>query len=106
MVKVGPLPFFVDACNSNSDVALAETPPGGETRLTRALKAYYIERARAPADLPPWFFEEHERRPQAARPPPRNQDRDNEWGGGRRSNMAPPCNWGGAYDDESERQPP
>lgn len=106
MVKVGPLPFFVDACKSKSDVALAETPPGGETRLTRALKAYYIERARAPADLPPWLFEEHERRPQAARPPPRNQDRDDDWGGGRRSNTTPPSNRGRGYDDEYERQPP
>ena len=108
MVKVGPLPFFVDPCNSNSDVTLAETPPGGETRLTRALKAYYIERARAPADLPPWLFDEHERRPQAARPPPRNQQRDDDRGVGRRNNMAPPSNRGRSYDDEYEyeQQPP
>jgi len=27
------------------------------------LKAYHIEKARDPTDLPPWLFEEHERRP-------------------------------------------
>jgi hypothetical protein len=106
MVKVGPFRFFVEMSNSNSDVALPETPPGGETRLTRALKAYYIERARAPADLPPWLFEEHERRPQAARPSPRVQERENDRGGGRRSNMDLPSNRGRGYDDEYEQQPP
>ncbi|KAI0283143.1 hypothetical protein BGY98DRAFT_953291 [Russula aff. rugulosa BPL654] len=40
-----------------------QTPPGKESRLTRALKAYHIEKARDPTDLPPWLFEEHERRP-------------------------------------------
>ena len=39
----------------------ADTPPGEESRLTRALKAYHIEKARNPTDLPPWLFEEHER---------------------------------------------
>jgi hypothetical protein len=39
------------------------TPPGEESRLTRAMKAYHIEKARDPSDLPPWLFEEHERRP-------------------------------------------
>jgi hypothetical protein len=39
------------------------TPPGEESRLTRALKAYHIEKARDPGDLPEWLFEEHERRP-------------------------------------------
>lgn len=42
---------------------LLETPPGEESRLTRALKAYHIDKARDPTDLPPWLFEEHERRP-------------------------------------------
>ena len=41
----------------------ADTPPGEESRLTRALKAYHIDKARDPTDLPPWLFEEHERRP-------------------------------------------
>ncbi|KAI0302264.1 hypothetical protein BC826DRAFT_988199 [Russula brevipes] len=40
-----------------------QTPPGEESRLTRALKAYHIEKARNPGDLPEWLFEEHERRP-------------------------------------------
>jgi len=39
------------------------TPPGEESRLTRAMKAYHIDKARDPADLPAWLFEEHERRP-------------------------------------------
>ncbi|THU90731.1 hypothetical protein K435DRAFT_968557 [Dendrothele bispora CBS 962.96] len=47
-----------------------ETPPGQESRLTRAMKAYHLEKARDPSDLPAWLFEEHERRPlqQAHRP--------------------------------------
>jgi hypothetical protein len=44
-------------------LAHAGTPPGEESRLTRALKAYHIDKARDPADLPEWLFEEHERRP-------------------------------------------
>jgi len=46
-----------------STIWCADTPPGEESRLTRALKAYHIEKARDPTDLPPWLFEEHERRP-------------------------------------------
>jgi len=38
-----------------------ETPPGEESRLTKAMKAYHLERARSPADLPTWLFEDHER---------------------------------------------
>jgi len=53
-----------------------ETPTGGETRLTKAMKAYYIEKARSPADLPPWLFAEHERRPTAARPSPQERVRE------------------------------
>ena len=41
----------------------AGTPPGEESRLTRALKAYHADKARDPTDLPEWLFEEHERRP-------------------------------------------
>jgi hypothetical protein len=37
------------------------TPPGQESRLTRALKAYHIEQARQPSDLPEWLFDERER---------------------------------------------
>ncbi|KAF8077986.1 hypothetical protein FPV67DRAFT_1463723 [Lyophyllum atratum] len=39
-----------------------ETPPGQDSRLTRALKAYHLEKARDPTDLPPWLFDERERR--------------------------------------------
>jgi len=48
------------------NVALAsgeETPPGRESRLTQAMKAYHLEKARDPSDLPEWLFEEHERQP-------------------------------------------
>jgi len=47
------------------------TPPGEESRLTRAMKAYHIDKARDPADLPAWLFEEHERptRPSRHAPP-------------------------------------
>lgn len=40
-----------------------DTPPGKESRLTQAMKAYHLEKARDPSDLPEWLFEEHERRP-------------------------------------------
>ncbi|KAI0670458.1 hypothetical protein C8Q78DRAFT_975489 [Trametes maxima] len=38
-----------------------ETPVGGESRLTRAMKAYHIEKAHNPSDLPEWLFDERER---------------------------------------------
>lgn len=37
------------------------TPPGEESRLTRAIKAYHIEKAQQPSDLPEWLFSERER---------------------------------------------
>jgi hypothetical protein len=40
-----------------------ETPPGAESRLTRAMKAYHLEKARDASDLPEWLFSEQERRP-------------------------------------------
>lgn len=40
-----------------------ETPPGQESRLTRAMKTYHLEKARDRSDLPAWLFEEHERMP-------------------------------------------
>lgn len=40
-----------------------ETPPGKESRLTRAMKAYHREKAQCPEDLPPWLFAEDERKP-------------------------------------------
>jgi hypothetical protein len=39
------------------------TPPGQESHLIRAMRAYHLEKARDPSDLPTWLFEEHERRP-------------------------------------------
>lgn len=39
-----------------------ETPPGQESRLTRAMKAYHIAHAQSPSDLPDWLFDERERR--------------------------------------------
>ncbi|KAK1232245.1 hypothetical protein PQX77_004619 [Marasmius sp. AFHP31] len=45
-----------------------ETPPGQESRLTRAMKAYHLEKARDPTDLPAWLFDEHERRPRRSNP--------------------------------------
>ncbi|KAL1744537.1 hypothetical protein HDZ31DRAFT_74167 [Schizophyllum fasciatum] len=38
------------------------TPPGQESHLTRALKAYHLQKAKDLSDLPDWLFEEHERR--------------------------------------------
>ncbi|KZV91071.1 hypothetical protein EXIGLDRAFT_719703 [Exidia glandulosa HHB12029] len=38
-----------------------ETPPGQESRLTRAMKEYYLRKARDPNDLPTWLFEPAER---------------------------------------------
>jgi hypothetical protein len=35
-----------------------ETPPGQESRLTRAMKAYHLEKAKDASDLPPWLFPE------------------------------------------------
>jgi len=35
-----------------------------ESHLEDVLKKYYIERARAPSDLPAWLFHEHERHPE------------------------------------------
>ncbi|KAI0341709.1 hypothetical protein BDW22DRAFT_265823 [Trametopsis cervina] len=37
------------------------TPPGQESRITRALKAYHIAQASRPSDLPEWLFDEKER---------------------------------------------
>lgn len=51
----------------HSYIQIAETPPGKESRLTQAIKAYHLEKARDPSDLPEWLFEEHERRPVTGR---------------------------------------
>jgi len=41
-----------------------DTPPGQDSRLIRAMKAYHLDKARDPTDLPSWLFDElsHERR--------------------------------------------
>ncbi|KAI0006235.1 hypothetical protein BJV74DRAFT_803084 [Russula compacta] len=76
------------------------TPPGEESRLTRALKAYHIEKARDPADLPAWLFEEHERRP-LGRPGAtlrdREDDEDGSYGFGR-ATAPPPASGRGLRD--------
>ncbi|KAI0273362.1 hypothetical protein BC834DRAFT_204367 [Gloeopeniophorella convolvens] len=64
-----------------------QTPPGQESRLTRAMKAYHLDKARDPTDLPAWLFDEHERRPVAR---------------GRRSNDV----GGGEYHDTRDEPPP
>jgi len=40
-----------------------DTPPGDESQLFRVMKAYHLDKARDPSDLPPWLFSEQERRP-------------------------------------------
>jgi len=40
-----------------------DTPPGEESRLLRAMKAYHLDKARDPSDLPSWLFSEQDRRP-------------------------------------------
>ncbi|VDC06588.1 unnamed protein product [Peniophora sp. CBMAI 1063] len=37
------------------------TPPGQESSLSRALKAYHMDKARKPEDLPEWLFSAQER---------------------------------------------
>lgn len=54
-----------------------ETPPGQESRLTRAMKAYHLAKAQDPTDLPPWLFDESDRRRPAPTPIASNE---NEYG--------------------------
>ncbi|KAI0695911.1 hypothetical protein BC835DRAFT_1414595 [Cytidiella melzeri] len=47
---------------SNGGLSSGEvTPPGQESRITQALKAYHIAKASRPSDLPEWLFDEKER---------------------------------------------
>ncbi|KAJ7285880.1 hypothetical protein C8J57DRAFT_1663184 [Mycena rebaudengoi] len=57
-----------------------DTPAGQESRLTRAMKAYHVEKARDPSDLPAWLFDEQERRrpAPAAAPSSRSRRRDDD----------------------------
>ncbi|KAI0030749.1 hypothetical protein K488DRAFT_87479 [Vararia minispora EC-137] len=43
------------------------TPPGGESHLTRAMKAYHLSKAKSQAELPDWLFTEQERGIRASR---------------------------------------
>lgn len=57
-----------------------ETPLGQESRLTHAMKAYHLEKAKDPSDLPAWLFDEHERRAAGGRPSTtRRSDRGDEY---------------------------
>ncbi|KIM29110.1 hypothetical protein M408DRAFT_128319 [Serendipita vermifera MAFF 305830] len=67
MNATGSLSINIPVGWSNISSDGPETPPGGESRLTKVMKQYYIDRARTPLDLPHWLFEEHERMPTAAR---------------------------------------
>ncbi|THH12755.1 hypothetical protein EW146_g7398 [Bondarzewia mesenterica] len=58
-----------------------QTPPGQESRLTRAMKAYHLEKARDPSDLPEWLFDESERRAAGGRGSVnRRDDREENYG--------------------------
>jgi len=56
-----------------------ETPPGQESHLTRAMKAYHLEKARDPSDLPTWLFDERERRPTRSNNSRRDDDEEYGW---------------------------
>jgi len=50
------------AANVNTNSG-EDTPPGEESRLFHAMKAYHLGKAKNPSDLPSWLFSEQERRP-------------------------------------------
>ena len=50
------------AASQHCTHAMTVTPPGSESHLTRALKAYHLQKAKDRSDLPDWLFGEHERR--------------------------------------------
>ncbi|KAF7363405.1 hypothetical protein MSAN_00996200 [Mycena sanguinolenta] len=56
-----------------------ETPVGQESRLTRAMKAYHLEKARDPSDLPAWLFDEKERRRRPEPEPTRSRRRKDDY---------------------------
>ncbi|KAF5391292.1 hypothetical protein D9757_001926 [Collybiopsis confluens] len=47
-----------------------ETPPGEESRLCRAMKAYHLSQCQDREDLPSWLFSESERLPRSRTRPP------------------------------------
>ncbi|KIK59877.1 hypothetical protein GYMLUDRAFT_245072 [Collybiopsis luxurians FD-317 M1] len=50
-----------------------ETPPGAESRLCRAMKAYHLSKCEDRRDLPAWLFSESERTPWSRSRPPRSE---------------------------------
>lgn len=82
-----------------STVYRTDTPPGEESRLTRALKAYHIEKARDPTDLPPWLFEEHERRALGRSETTLQRRENSEYDYDSRSATAPPRSSGRGLRD-------
>jgi hypothetical protein len=81
----------------SDDAILTETPPGQESRLTRAMKAYHLEKARSPEDLPPWLFDESERRSRAPARSSGRRDADDD------DEMAERGNRGGRRTERTER---
>lgn len=71
ITSAGEGPSPVDPTRFNAHVNCLDTPVGQESRLTRAMKAYHLEKARDPSDLPEWLFAEHERQPARSRTPAR-----------------------------------
>lgn len=61
-------PFLTDAPHSRG--VCVPLGSGEESHLTRVMKAYYIEKARGPADLPEWLFDERERGLRSRAPEP------------------------------------
>lgn len=75
-----------------------ETPPGEESRLTRAMKAYHVSKARYPSDLPAWLFDESERQPKATRSQISTRQADDGYEAVDRSEPAKPRSLRDIYD--------
>jgi hypothetical protein len=69
----------------------AETPPGQDSRLTRAMKAYHLEKAKDPSDLPPWLFPEYACRSASSSRSVSHMENTDEYEENPRPNPAPPC---------------
>lgn len=64
------------------------TPPGHESRISKALRAYHLGKARDPSELPSWLFDDAERRaPSRMQPTSRFESSFQE---DREVNTAPP----------------
>ncbi|KAI0316678.1 hypothetical protein OF83DRAFT_1172651 [Amylostereum chailletii] len=66
------------------------TPPGEDSHLTRVMKAYHLEKARSPADLPSWLFSTDELRAAGARSSTSSSGARREDNYERTENMMPP----------------